>query len=90
MGAEVFHTLKSALKTAGLNTNVGDEGGFAPNLPNADAAHRLTEAGSKTIDHANIRIEGRNGLHTTNPGNAGIGEATALLVSKTINPSGKK
>ena len=38
MGAEVFHTLKGALKTAGLNTNVGDEGGFAPNLPNADAA----------------------------------------------------
>jgi enolase 1/2/3 len=38
MGAEVFHTLRAALKTAGLNTNVGDEGGFAPNLPNADAA----------------------------------------------------
>jgi enolase len=38
MGAEVFHTLKGALKAAGLNTNVGDEGGFAPNLPNADAA----------------------------------------------------
>jgi enolase len=38
MGAEVFHTLKGALKAAGLNTNVGDEGGFAPNLPNAAAA----------------------------------------------------
>jgi enolase len=37
-GAEVFHTLKSALKKAGLNTNVGDEGGFAPNLPSAEAA----------------------------------------------------
>ncbi len=33
MGAEVFHTLKKALKDAGHNTNVGDEGGFAPNLP---------------------------------------------------------
>jgi enolase len=32
MGAEVFHALKSALKTAGHNTAVGDEGGFAPNL----------------------------------------------------------
>jgi enolase len=32
MGAEVFHTLKHALKGAGHNTNVGDEGGFAPNL----------------------------------------------------------
>jgi len=37
-GAEVFHALKSALKKAGLNTNVGDEGGFAPNLPSAEAA----------------------------------------------------
>jgi len=32
LGAEVFHTLKHALKGAGHNTNVGDEGGFAPNL----------------------------------------------------------
>ncbi|GJD63467.1 phosphopyruvate hydratase [Methylobacterium frigidaeris] len=36
-GAEVFHTLKGALKKAGHNTNVGDEGGFAPNLPSAEA-----------------------------------------------------
>src|SRR5580693_4418802 len=38
MGAEVFHTLRAALKKAGHNTNVGDEGGFAPNLPSAEAA----------------------------------------------------
>jgi enolase len=38
MGAEVFHTLKKALKDAGHNTNVGDEGGFAPNLPSAEGA----------------------------------------------------
>jgi len=37
-GAEIFQTLKKALKDAGHNTNVGDEGGFAPNLPSADAA----------------------------------------------------
>jgi enolase len=37
-GSEVFHVLKSALKKAGHNTNVGDEGGFAPNLPTAEAA----------------------------------------------------
>jgi enolase len=37
-GAEIFHTLRGALKAAGHNTNVGDEGGFAPNLPSADAA----------------------------------------------------
>ncbi len=38
MGAEIFHVLKKALKDAGLNTNVGDEGGFAPNLKSADDA----------------------------------------------------
>ncbi len=37
-GAEVFQALKSALKKGGHNTNVGDEGGFAPNLPSAEAA----------------------------------------------------
>ncbi|WP_026783741.1 phosphopyruvate hydratase [Pleomorphomonas koreensis] len=35
IGTEVFHTLKSGLKKAGHNTNVGDEGGFAPNLGSA-------------------------------------------------------
>ena len=38
MGAEVFHALKKALKDAGHNTNVGDEGGFAPNLKSTETA----------------------------------------------------
>ena len=38
MGAEIFHTLKKALQDAGPITNVGDEGGFAPNLKSADEA----------------------------------------------------
>ena len=38
MGAEVFHTLRKQLKDAGHNTNVGDEGGFAPNLSSAEEA----------------------------------------------------
>ncbi len=38
MGAEVFHTLRKQLKDAGHATNVGDEGGFAPNLKSADEA----------------------------------------------------
>jgi enolase len=37
-GAEIFHALKAELKKAGHNTNVGDEGGFAPNLKSADEA----------------------------------------------------
>ena len=38
MGAEVFHTLKGVLKAKGLNTGVGDEGGFAPSLESQDDA----------------------------------------------------
>jgi enolase len=43
-GVEIFHTLRAALKSAGHNTNVGDEGGFAPNLPSAEAALDLVVA----------------------------------------------
>jgi enolase len=51
-GAEIFHTLRGALKSAGLNTNVGDEGGFAPNLKSAEAAldfvmQAITKSGYK-------------------------------------------
>ncbi len=46
MGAEIFHSLKSALKQAGHNTNVGDEGGFAPNLGSAhEALEFIVKAG---------------------------------------------
>ena len=55
MGTEVFHALKKALKDAGHNTNVGDEGGFAPDLPSAEAAlgfleKAVTAAGYKVGD----------------------------------------
>jgi len=51
-GSEIFQVLKSQLKAAGLNTNVGDEGGFAPNLKSAEAAldfvmQAITKAGYK-------------------------------------------
>ena len=46
MGAEIVHSHKKALKDAGHNTNVGDEGGFAPNLKSADEALAfITKAG---------------------------------------------
>nr|WP_295113532.1 phosphopyruvate hydratase [uncultured Caulobacter sp.] len=48
MGVEIFHALKKALKDAGHNTNVGDEGGFAPNLASAEAAlDFIVKAGEK-------------------------------------------
>ncbi|OIQ59970.1 phosphopyruvate hydratase [Neomoorella thermoacetica] len=48
MGAEVFHSLKAVLQSKGLNTAVGDEGGFAPNLrSNVEAIEVLLEAITK-------------------------------------------
>jgi enolase len=45
MGVEVYHSLKNVLKDRGLNTNVGDEGGFAPSLPsNKDAIEAVLAA----------------------------------------------
>ncbi len=49
MGTEIFHNLKSVLKAKGLNTAVGDEGGFAPNLrSNEEAIEVILEAIEKT------------------------------------------
>jgi enolase len=61
-GAEIFHTLKSELKKAGHNTNVGDEGGFAPNLPSADAAldfvmGAISKAGYKAGDDVMLALD---------------------------------
>ena len=52
MGVEVFHTLRGALKDAGHNTNVGDEGGFAPMLNSADEAMGFV---MKAIEDAGYR-----------------------------------
>jgi enolase len=52
MGVEVFHTLKKGLSDAGHNTNVGDEGGFAPNLGSASDALDFI---MKSIDAAGFR-----------------------------------
>ena len=52
MGSEVFHALRNQLKDAGHNTNVGDEGGFAPNLATADEALAFI---MKSIEKAGYR-----------------------------------
>jgi enolase len=80
MGAEIFHTLKGALKKAGLNTNVGDEGGFAPNLPSAEAAldfvmKAIEQAGSAGRTHlarlrGNRLLQGRQYVYEGEGGRA--------------------
>ena len=52
MGAEVFHALKAVLKKKGLSTNVGDEGGFAPDLPSNEDALKLV---MQAIEQAGYR-----------------------------------
>lgn len=61
-GAEVFHNLKKVLKEKGLNTAVGDEGGFAPNLENNEAAlvavmNAIERAGYKPKDQVAIALD---------------------------------
>lgn len=62
MGAEIFQTLKKNLKAAGHNTNVGDEGGFAPNLKSAEEAltfivNSIKDAGYKPGDDIVLAID---------------------------------
>jgi len=62
MGSEIFHHLKKILKEAGLSTAVGDEGGFAPNLPNNEAAfeyilNAITAAGYRAGDDVLLAID---------------------------------
>lgn len=52
-GAEIFHHLKKVLASQGLNTAVGDEGGFAPNLPSNEAA---LEAIAVAVDKAGYKL----------------------------------
>jgi len=62
MGAEVFHALKKALKKAGHNTNVGDEGGFAPNLKSTNHAldfvmEAIKDAGFKAGEEIALALD---------------------------------
>ncbi|HWG78244.1 MAG TPA: phosphopyruvate hydratase [Stellaceae bacterium] len=62
VGAEVFHALRKQLKDAGHNTNVGDEGGFAPNLASADEALKfvmkaIEAAGYKPSDDVALALD---------------------------------
>lgn len=61
-GAEIFHALKSVLSAKGMNTAVGDEGGFAPNLPSNESAievilEAIAKAGYKAGEEVMIAID---------------------------------
>jgi enolase len=98
MGAEIFHALKKGLKDAGHNTNVGDEGGFAPNLKSADEAlsfimTSIEKAGYKPGDDVMLALDcasteffkgGKYELHGEGKtlDSAGMAKYLAALVAK--------
>jgi len=87
MGAEVFHTLKKALHDAGHNTNVGDEGGFAPNLKSADEALSFI---MKSIEKAGYR-PGEDVTLALDPASTEFfknGKYVLEGEGKTLDPSG--
>jgi enolase len=97
MGAEIFHTLKSSLKQAGHNTNVGDEGGFAPNLPSAEAAldfvmHAIASAGFHpgkdvmiALDCASTEFFKVNSYHYEGEGKVRSIEDQVAYLAKLVN-----
>ena len=97
MGAEIFHTLKSSLKQAGHNTNVGDEGGFAPNLPSAEAAldfvmHAIASAGFLpgkdvmiALDCASTEFFKANSYHYEGEGKVRSIEDQVSYLAKLVN-----
>jgi enolase len=83
MGAETFHALKAQLKKAGHGTNVGDEGGFAPNLKGADEAlgfimKAIESAGYKPGEQIALGLDSASSEFYKNGKYAMEGEGKAL------------
>ncbi len=97
IGSEVFHTLRRALKDAGHNTNVGDEGGFAPNLSSAEAAldflmTSIEKAGYKAgedvvlaLDCASTEFFKGGAYHYEGEGKTRDPEAHAAYLAKLVS-----
>jgi enolase len=85
MGAEIFHTLKKQLHDAGHNTNVGDEGGFAPNLKSPDEALGFI---SKAVEKAGYKL-GEEIFFALDPASTEFfkdGKYVLAGEGKTLNP----
>jgi enolase len=83
IGAEIFHALKKQLKDAGLNTAIGDEGGFAPNLSSAEAAldficKAIESAGYKPGDDVLLALDAASSEFHKNGKYELVGEGKSL------------
>ncbi len=76
-GVEVFQTLKKSLTDAGHNTNVGDEGGFAPNLPSADAI-------ALTLDPASTEFFKKGAYHYEGEGKVRSPDEQARYLAELV------
>jgi enolase len=87
MGAEIFHALRKALKDAGHNTNVGDEGGFAPNLRSTDEALAFL---ARSVEAAGYRLGGQVvlALDVASSELFENGRYTLAGESRTLDPAG--
>ena len=90
MGAEVFHTLKTQLKKAGHNTNVGDEGGFAPNLSGSREAldfimEAIEAAGYKAGEEIALALDAASSEFYHNGEYQLQGEGLSLSSSKLVD-----
>src|SRR6195256_6393694 len=95
-GVEVFQTLKKSLTDAGHNTNVGDEGGFAPNLPSADAAlgfvmkaieaagYRPGEDIALTLDPASTEFFKKGAYHSEGEGKVRSPDEQARYLAELV------
>jgi enolase len=88
-GSEIFHTLRAALKADGHNTNVGDEGGFAPNLPSAEAAldfvlGAIEKAGYKVGDEVAIALDPASSEFFKNGAYAYEGEGKTRSIDQQV------
>lgn len=88
-GAEVFHSLKSILKSKGHNTNVGDEGGFAPNISSADEAlativEAITKAGFKPGDEVGLALDCASTEYFKNGKYEMVGEGKSLTPAENV------
>jgi enolase len=88
-GSEIFHTLRTALKADGHNTNVGDEGGFAPNLPSAEAAldfvlGAIEKAGYKVGDEVAIALDPASSEFFKNGAYAYEGEGKTRSIDQQV------
>ena len=83
-GCEIFHSLKSILKSKNLNTNVGDEGGFAPNLNSSEEVLKII---IEAVEKANYKMEEQVSIALDAASSEFYSEGKYLIEEEELNSS---